>query len=447
MLENPIDSGKYDGGWLGTRFRPLRRTLSLVAICWPMIACSGTSKDIEEARQLASTGQTELAISKVETLLTEEPTLRDAHLALGDIHLNAALDLLEAKDKEAAAEHSKKALAAYEGVQQLEADTTGLIPVKMAYALKALRKATHTDREMADRYRSLVAEAWDCCKHPGVLQLIEDEQYPEYLKQGNWTPSNWTRHPLFEQPVPTTDEVSFIVRPGGATAYALEDVTEVGQLPELASNRGPLTDDFITFEDFFNKEQEEHVGYLDIRGDEGCHIKERIGARIKTDRCARVGAWEGSGKLQLRDGPCWGACPPGTHASLVDTQDIVRGSVTCTGMAGDSGCQVRYATAHMVSHRVKTDAVWVVSAPVSRGFRETVQLAHDAGLTEIRDHLVAGEWALGLPFPLLGWVPGEVAKKESFVDATGIILRIQAEQGAFTFTNGMLTDWQPVEAP
>jgi hypothetical protein len=402
-----------------------------------ILACGGFSKELDQARKLADMGQVDLAVKKVEEIMADNPEYAPAYETLGDIHVKAAL----ANPREGV-EHAKAAAASLEGAIKLSDDEDGTMRAKRALAL-----LLSGDRTAGTE---LALEAWRCCQNTAVLALSDDRSvHREVLEAISWDLGDWNRLPAFVNSK-VDSRSRYITKRDGAAVVSVEDGAETRRISPFSSGRANAqSGGFLTFVDQSYPVPVTRQGYVTANS---CRTRARAGQPCEAGRTIR-----GSSPY-IYSGPCWWtACNKGEQASdRVDLRNYQRNSATCVGGAiahksdftGEETCKVTYSVMQAPTRKISVEDVWLL--PAEDGFRSMqreLQLASDAGLFEIADHIASGEFAIGLPRPLLGWLLDGVKGVSTLtVEEQGVVETVEVSVGTLTFTDGMLTAFEPASS-
>ncbi|MBI4438152.1 hypothetical protein HY631_04340 [Candidatus Uhrbacteria bacterium] len=384
-------------------------------------ACGGSGREIAAARQLAENAQVDLAVKKLEGLITADPELRDAYIALGDIRLQAGLasNDASAENKEPEALFAAAARA-YDGALKLGDEDQGLVLAKRSLTLIS------SDREAAQK---AAEAAWTCCSEFAALSAVGDDLLVGGLRTWDGQVGPWAAHPIFAAS-PVAERMRFVVRAGGAHVLPLDADTPSGGLPPFSGGKLTGRDDsgYGTFVDVFNP------------------VFEAVSGWVYRDWCP--GRWCVGGSLNappragtVRSRPYYFLeNPPVVSLSGVDT-----GGIRCVaGSYTSNTCKVSFRRKQTLVRRVSLDSLWLVPTADVDSPAEAIEWSHDAGKIDVRDHLAAGDLATGLPEPLVRWAwPESGAEVRTAITEREITTTIDATVGTFVVTNGILTSWVP----
>ena len=386
-----------------------------------LLLVAGCADPIKEAHTLAGTGQVDLAIQKLEELISNKPTNRQAYAVLGDIIMQSALSTSRPDQ-----DSMRDAARAYEGALALSEEPEGLVLAKVALA------ASFFDQEKAE---ASAQSAWDCCREPAALPLLQERAaVVSALSTGEWKPAEWSLLPIFQQ-VPEAARPHVLVRSAGADILPLDGGDPVATLPPFEQiSLDAVEDSRITFEDRLNPYYTQHSGW-----------GKETGCSRGTWQCR--GQWLSSQIIfaadkSLYNGPCWYMCARGSHAQALSGRGIRRGSTKCvSGTHSNWGsCQVSFERTHYHQRGVAREAVWLLPDGVDIGaLRDALMLADEAGLDEARDRLGEGYLTTGLPMPLLDWLAG-AAQPVYTITESAIEARFDATSWSYSSVNGVLAE-------
>lgn len=403
---------------------------SLLTSLWVLAAC-GNGKAIDDARTLAENGQAELAIQALAGVLAAAPEERDAYVALGDIHFAAAQD--SANEAPSRKDHYIQAAKAWQGAQGLGADDSGGL----------LISAAHARGQAGDRVgmEAALKDAWTCCQNTAALSLSRDASLKqEILSSVAWTPGAWTPHPSFAS-TPASERTRLVTGPQGAQVLPLDSTDPVRTLPPFTTFYGATrqADGHLFFTDPEDPLAVPRVGFVPWG-----YCK---GRGNNTANPCEKGKQVSVRSPDIYEGPCWWMCRGGVKpAAKSDLARYERGSATCVGDGNHvqsdfetAVCKVEYNVLEDQERRIPIAAGWLMPAGTFQVPVDALKLSDELGLTDIRDHIGQGEFAVGLPVDLVDWAARgrpKVALRDGHLVET-----IRTTHGVFELTDGVLTSW------